>query len=135
LEESPPEENDELNDDQSEPQTTFGVTERIALAVVALVLGLLGAWMFWITRIFLWGGGWYDLIVGLFLDELILAVELFPLLMLIRAIFNPVWVGRVIEASSHKLVWAITGVGCLFGAAIFIFVLVIPILFQMGILD
>lgn len=103
------------------------------MGIVALVLGVMAAWMSWIVHKFLDGGGWYDLIVGLILDELILAVGLFAFVLLIRAIFAPAWLDRILVAAGHKLVWAILLVGTLFGLAAFILLFIGPILLHFGV--
>jgi hypothetical protein len=105
------------------------------MGVVALVLGLLSVWMLWIVHNFLDRGGWFGLLVGLVLDEFILASGLFALVLLTWAIFAPAWLSRAFTAAYHKLTGTIALVGLLFGAAILILLLVIPVLLQLGILQ
>ncbi len=97
------------------------------MGVAALVLGLLCGWMLWIVHNSLDGGRWFDLIVGLVLGELILAVGLFALVLLTWAIFAPTWLSRALTTAHHKLAGAIV-------ATLLILIFVIPILELLGIL-
>jgi hypothetical protein len=130
-----------LNDDEGqvppgvpEPGNPFGGTGRPTMAVAAIGLGALSAWMFWIVNTFLDGGGWFDLIVGLVLDDLILAVGLFAVVLLIWAIFTPAWLSRLLASSQKKLHRAIALIGILFGVSLMILLLVFPVLVQLGIM-
>ena len=125
---------DEVPRDEYEPETLLVERpSRLATGVFAVVLGLLAVWMFYIIRMTLDGDGWFDLIVGLVLRELTIAVGLLASLLLLWAISAPDWVSRVYTAAYRKLVWALALVGLLFGAAI-LFLVVGPVLVFLGIL-
>ncbi len=109
----------------------FGILERITLAVVALILGTIAGWMFWIVHTFLTGRGWFDLIVGTVLDALILALAAFSTVLLIRAVCHPAWLDRISQTVYHSLRWAIGGVGLLVGAGLAVLI-VLAILVQLG---
>jgi hypothetical protein len=130
-----PEEPDDSVQDDPNCALILDRSRRIALGVVALPLGLLGGWMFWIVHTFLNGGGWLDLIVGVVLDEFILAVVLFALVLLRGAVFAPHWLSRAFTAAYQNLTWAIALVGILFGAAALIVFVVGPMLVRLGIVE
>ncbi len=108
-------------------------TDRLTLGLAAIILGAVAAWMFWLVNRFLGGGGWYDWIVGLFLDELILALALFSVVNLVWALFRPAWMGhllvRVYKNLGHAIVWF----WIFFGSVIAI-VAVAGLLAQMGLI-
>jgi hypothetical protein len=98
----------------------FPGTSRPTLAVGALALGVMGVWMFWIERNALDGNGWFDWIVGLILDELILALVVFACLLLVWALFRPARLGRLLTGAQHELTRRIQLLGIVFGAAVVI---------------
>ncbi len=103
------------------------------MGVFAVALGLLALWMWYIIRMSLDGDSWFDLIVGLILRELAVAVGLFAALLLLWATFAPEWIARVYVAACRKLFLALALVGLLFGSAI-LFLVVGPLLVFLGIL-
>jgi hypothetical protein len=134
LEQDPLDEPAEVLRDEYEPETLFVEgSSRPAIGMFAVVLGLLAVWMFYIIRISLDGDGWFDLIVGFVLRELIIALGLFATLLLLWAIFAPGWISRVYAAACRKLVLALAFVGLLFGSAI-LFLVMGPVLVFLGIL-
>ncbi len=138
MEQNGHQEHDERRQDHFEPGATFdGVpldAGRIALAVIAFPFALLCAWMLWIVHKYLDGKGWFDLIVGIVLNEFILAVGLFALILLIEAIFAPTWLSRAFEAVCQKVIWATGALVLLFGVAFLLVLFVLPILIRLGIL-
>jgi hypothetical protein len=96
---------------------------RPVLGVTALALGLFAVWMAWIVHRFLDGRGWFDLIVGLILDELILTIGLFALLLLVWAMFAPAWLTRLLSTAYQKVSWVVAFVAFLFGAGLLLVIL------------
>ncbi len=68
------------------------------MGCVAIVFGLLAFWIGWIVSNCLDGRGWFDLVVGLVLDEVVLAVGLLSLTLLIWALFAPPKISRIFDA-------------------------------------
>ncbi|MDP5022752.1 MAG: branched-chain amino acid ABC transporter permease, partial [Burkholderiaceae bacterium] len=62
-----------------------GTSERLehgcAMGCVSIVFGVPAVWLYWMVRTFLDGDTWYDFIVRSILDELILALGLFALVL------------------------------------------------------
>jgi hypothetical protein len=115
--------------------TPLDASRRIALAVVALPFGLLSAWMVWIVHRFLDGKGWFDVIVGAVLNEFILAVGLFALILLVGAVFAPTWLARAFAAVTRKLVRVTTLVILLLVGVFLIVMFVQPVLVRLGVLQ
>jgi len=72
-------------------------TKRCTIGCLAVLFGLLAFWIAWIVATFLHGGGWFELVVGLVLDEVILAVGLLAAALLIWALFVPARMSRVFD--------------------------------------
>lgn len=98
-------------------------TERCSMGCVAVLFGLLAFWIAWIAANFLDGRGWFDFVVRMVLDEVVLAVGLLSLTLLIWAVFAPAKMAHIFEAVSVHVAKA---------AAIFFVVLIAPwLLFAM----
>lgn len=106
---------------QARPPETLG--DRIGLALFALILGLLGTWIYWAAHRFEQGppGGlrWVYLIV----DEFVYAIWLFAVLLLVRAIFAPAWLDRLLRFAYKHL----RDVILLIGVLVFLSVLFVAI--------
>lgn len=107
----------------------LGGASRPSMAVGAIAIGVLSAWMFWIVHTFLDGRGWFDLIVGHILEEVIFTADAFAVLLLIWALFAPNWLTRILNAAYHKLAHTIAWLGLLFAASVFLLTVVLPLVF------
>jgi hypothetical protein len=96
---------------------------RFTLGAAALAFGFLAGWMYWIVQTRLVGQTWIDFVVRLILDEFILTVAVFCVVLLLGAVFAPKWLSRAIAAVRSKLMIAIGFFGLLFAAGL-LFVIV-----------
>ncbi|MBV9125250.1 MAG: hypothetical protein JO112_17985 [Planctomycetes bacterium] len=121
--------------DPSEQAALSHWTSRLALGGVGLLFGVLAAWLFWMVQHYLTGHGWFDLIVSLVLYELSGAAGLLALVLLIRAVFAPAWLSRILAGAIQKLGCAIA-LFCLafIGAHVLFFFFGGPFLVWLGIL-
>ena len=92
-------------------------SERWTMGCLAILFGLLAFWIGWIVANFLDGRGWFDLIVSLVLDEVILAVGLLSITLLIWALFAPPKITRIFESVSANAVKS---------AVLFFAILIVP---------
>lgn len=122
----------ETSGDRSEPVFLIhGTRSRPAIGAIAIAILLVDKLIISIYFDFMQGNGWYELIVGAVVLELIVAVGLYGWVLLIWAVFAPAWLSRLFTAAYRKLTWALAFVCLLFGAAI-LFVMVAPILIFLG---
>lgn len=102
------------------------------MAVGALAIGALSAWMLWMVNKLLDGNTLYDWVVGLVLDEVILAAGFFAVLLFVWALFTPAWLTRLINAAYHKLTRSLAWLGILFAASVLFMILVLPLVLKLA---
>ena len=135
MNQSPIEKSGEISTNSSAPDAIPNDgTSRFAVGCLSIVFGLFAGWMLWIVHNFLDRRGWFDWIVGQILDEIILAVAVFAIVLLIWAVFAPPWIPRLLAAAYRNLTKAIMLVVVLLFGSAALFVVVGSALSALGII-
>ena len=106
----------------------FTASDRLGLFAVAIVLGAIAAWIFWIVRTCLDGHGWFDFTVRLVLYDFVVSILIFTVGLAIYAAFLPQWLDRFLKLASKKLHSAIGAIFLLFGLTLVVLLFVLPVL-------
>ena len=76
---------------------------------------------------------WFDFIVRLVLDEMVVAMGLFAVVLLIRAVFAPAWLTALVNWAAAHAAQVVLGVFAVLFGSLILFIFVFAILSSLGI--
>lgn len=103
------------------------------MGCVSIVFGVPAVWLYWMVRTFLDGDTWYDFIVRSILDELILALGLFALVLIFAGFFPYPWLTRLVEWITDHMAKTVLVVFWVMVGSLFLFIVVFAVLDTLGI--
>lgn len=104
-----------------------------AMSLVAALFAVPAIWMHWMLRKFANGDEWFDVIVRLVLDEIIIALAIFAVMIIMHGFFAPQWLVPILEWSMPNMAKTVIGVFVLLVGLLVLFILVYAVLFSFGV--
>lgn len=128
---------DQTADTPPEVGTGGARSERLehgcAMGCLAIIFGIPAVWLYWMARTFVDGDTWYDFIVRSILDELILALGLFAIVMVVAGFFPYPRLTRIVNWAMEHMAMTVLVVFWGMVGSLLLFIVVFAVLDTLGI--